>query len=123
MACQPHHTVIDADVAYAVARLQAMKREHESSEHITPSETSSELFVAAVQGSSVYGNVTNVGTLNVYHPPVTGPEASRTPQFEFGIELQKNVGPRRTLQLLTALSVRLALPLPGFGCGCIIGAA
>ncbi|MBV9174691.1 MAG: hypothetical protein JOZ81_31905 [Chloroflexi bacterium] len=83
LMCPAHHKVIDDDEeAYSVDRLHALKQRHEAGEHPESAPEVAELFAAAVLGSSVFGNVTNVGQVTVHHNPP--PAAVKRPQLQIG---------------------------------------
>ena len=82
LMCPAHHKVIDDDdEAYTVERLHDLKQRHESGEHPEPAPDSAELFAATILGSSVYGDVTNVGQVTIYQSP---PTPIVQPQLQIG---------------------------------------
>jgi hypothetical protein len=103
--CPAHHKVIDDDEeAYTVERLHVLKQRHEAEEHPEAPVESAELFAAAVLGSSVFGNVTNVGQVTIYQNPP--PSAVRRPQLQIGFasDMMMPLQPATSLMPLTSTS-------------------
>ena len=85
LMCEPHHKVIDADEeSYTVEQLQQIKQRHEAGQHSEPASGSADLFAAAILGSSVYGDVTNVGNLTICQGTQLAPTLEARPQLEIG---------------------------------------